>query len=51
MERFVYKGGRGIRERTRIETFNTRAGLDYIDKWLRLIINAVLFKTVIPLRI
>ena len=29
MERFSYKGGCGIRERMRIETFKRRAGLGY----------------------
>ena len=29
MERVSYKGGYGVRERTRIETFKRRAGLGY----------------------
>ena len=48
---FNHKGGCGIRECMRIEAFKTRTGLGYIDKRLWLIINAMLFKTVIPLRI
>ena len=45
-----YKGGCGAREHTRIETFKEQLGWA-IDKRLRLIINTMLFKTVIPLRI
>ena len=48
MKRFSYKGGSGVHECTRIETFKRRAELGY--KRLRLIINTMLFKTVIPLR-
>ena len=44
MERFSYKGGCGVRERILIEAFK-------IDKRLQLIINTVLFQTVILLRI
>ena len=51
MERSSYKGGSGVHERTHIETFKRRAGLGYIDKRLRLIVDKMLFKTVIPLRI
>ena len=29
MERFIYKGGCGIRERTRIKALKRRAGLGY----------------------
>ena len=46
MEHFSYKGGCGVCERTHIETFKRRAGLS-IDKWLWVISNAMLFKTVI----
>ena len=50
MERLGYKGGCGVRERTCIETFKEEL-CQAIDKWARLIINIMLFKTVIPLRI
>ena len=49
MEHFSYKGGCGVRERTYIKTFKKLSWP--IDKWLRLIINTMLFTTVIPLRI
>ena len=45
-----YKSGCGVHERMRIETFKRRAGW-IIDKRLQLIINKMLLKTVIPLRI
>ena len=47
MERSSYKGGCAVSERTRIEMFKRRAGL---DKQLWLIINKMLFKIVMPLR-
>ena len=47
MERFSYKGGCDVRECTCIETFKRRAGLGYIDKWLRVISNKM---SVVPLR-
>ena len=50
MERLSYKSGCGIHEHTYIEPFKRRVGLA-IDKQLQLIINTMLFKTVIPLRI
>ena len=50
MESLSYKGGCGVHERTYIEAFKGRAGLG-IDKQLWLIINTMLFKAVIPLRI
>ena len=49
MEHFSYKGGCGVCERTHIETFKRRAGLS-IDKWLWVISNEMLFKTVMLLR-
>ena len=48
MERFSYKGGCDIRECIHIEAFKRRAEL---GKWLWLIINTILFKTVIRVRI
>ena len=53
MVRFSYKGGCGVRERMHIEAFKTTAGLNNwaIDKWLWVISNTMLFKTVTPLRI
>ena len=49
MERFIYKGGCGVRERMHIETFKKELAW-VIDKWLRVISNKMLFKTVVPLR-
>ena len=51
-ECFSYKGGYGILERTCIETFKTRAVLDYTytDKHLWVISNIMLLKTLIPLK-
>ena len=46
MMSFSYKGRCGIRERTHIEAFKTRAGLGYtVHKWLYVISNTMLFKT------
>ena len=50
MERLSYKCGCGIHKHMHIEMFKRRAGFA-IGKWLWLIINMMLFKTVIPLRI
>ena len=50
MERFIYKGECGIHERTRIEMFKEELSWA-IDKRLWIIINTVLFKVVIPVRI
>ena len=46
---FIYKGGHGICKCIHIEAFKRVAWA--IDKWLQVISNTVLFKTVIPLRI
>ena len=50
MECFSYTGGRGIHERMRIELLKEELAWA-IDKWLWVIINTMLLKTVIPLRI
>ena len=48
---FSYKGGCGIRECMHVVR-NLKEELAWaIDKWLWVISNTVLFKTVIPLRI
>ena len=49
MERFSYKGGCGVHECTRIETFKKELAW-VIDKRLRVIGNKMLFQTVVPLR-
>ena len=49
MERFGYKGGCGVCERTRIKTFKEELAW-VIDKQLRVISNKNLFKAVLPLR-
>ena len=51
VEHFCYKGACGIHDHTCIKMFNGRAELGYINKWLRLTISTMLFKTVILLRI
>ena len=50
MERLSYKGERGVLECMRIKTFKEELGWA-INKQLWLIINKLLFKTVILLRI
>ena len=50
MERYGYNGGCGVSKHTRIEVFKRKLAWA-TDKWLRLIINIMLFKTSIPLRI
>ena len=50
MECLRYKGGCDIRKCMRIEMFKSWLGWA-IDKRLLLIINTMLFKTVLPLRI
>ena len=50
MECFGYNGGYGISECPHIEVFKKELAWA-IDKRLQLIINIMLFKTVIPLRI
>ena len=46
MERLSYKSDCGVRECTHIETFKEELGWA-IDKWFRLIIITMLFKTVL----
>ena len=50
MEHFSYKGGCGVHERMFIKTFKEEL-VWAIDKWLQLIINAMLFKTVTSVKI
>ena len=50
MERFSYNGRCGISGRSRIEAFKEELAWA-IDKWLQVVSNAMLFKTVIPPRI
>ena len=50
MERFSYKGGYGVHEHMHIKTLKGKLSWA-IDKPLQLIINAMLFKTVILVRI
>ena len=49
MEHFSYIGRCGVRYRTHIETFKRRAAW-VIGKWLQVIGNKMLFKTVVTLR-
>ena len=50
MEYFSYKGGCGVCKRMRIEAFKKELAWA-IDKWLWLMTDTVLLKTVIPLRV
>ena len=49
MKRFSYKCGCGVRECTHIEEFKEELAWA-TDKWLQVVSNKMLFKTVIPLR-
>ena len=49
MERFSYKGGSGVRRHIHIKAFKKEEAWA-VNKWLWVISNIMLFKTVIPLR-